>query len=173
MLLAPPCTTLQSLAVAVQLVKMVLFAQLAAAVGGGEGSSALREILPLLSLTVVYWIYVRVFVPLTTFFDVFSEVSGTSFVCCGTAPQGHCLPEGRHELGPCPAVMFGVLLLALRTQPSPKHQQQTTDSQTLGSLPSTLRSSSLLQLVTSACDVATFVCGIFIALSPPTNASGM
>jgi len=65
---------MQSLGIAVQLLKMVLFAQLASSVGGGEGKDALKEVVPLLALTTAYWLYVRIFVPLNKLADVLSEV---------------------------------------------------------------------------------------------------
>ena len=62
----------------VQLTKMVLFAQMAAALStsdsSGGGSRALGQVIPLLVLTLVYWAYLRLFVPLASFVDMFGEV---------------------------------------------------------------------------------------------------
>ncbi|PRW60718.1 hypothetical protein C2E21_0718 [Chlorella sorokiniana] len=80
----------KTLGVTVQLTKMVLFAQLAAALSAsdssGSNSQAVWQVIPLLVLTVVYWAYLRIFVPLASFVDMFGEVVSCAcdlgtFVC--------------------------------------------------------------------------------------------
>ena len=67
----------------VQLTKMVLFAQMAAALStsdsSGGGSRALGQVIPLLVLTLVYWAYLRLFVPLASFVDMFGEVGAAGW----------------------------------------------------------------------------------------------
>mgnify|MGYP001811098030 CR=1 FL=1 len=53
-----------------------MFAQLAAVFGSvGAGANALWQVIPLLVLIVLYWAYVRFFVPLAFFADLAAEVS--------------------------------------------------------------------------------------------------
>lgn len=70
---------------------MVLFAQMAAVLSvtseSGGGSRALAQVIPLLVLTLAYWVYLRLFVPLASFVDMFGEVgagggSGKQVVVC-------------------------------------------------------------------------------------------
>jgi hypothetical protein len=70
----------------VQLTKLVLFAQLAAVFGASEAISPLWQVVPLLVLIVVYWAYVRLFVPMASFCDMAAEILGCAcdlgtFVC--------------------------------------------------------------------------------------------
>ena len=66
--------TMQTLGSTVQTLKVVLFAQLMAVFGNGEGTSAILQVVLLLALTVLYWGYMRAFVPLAAFGDMLSEV---------------------------------------------------------------------------------------------------
>jgi hypothetical protein len=68
-------TLLQTLGVTVQLLKLVLFAQLAAAFGASSSVSPLWQVVPLLVLIVLYWLYVRFFVPMASLEDMVGEVS--------------------------------------------------------------------------------------------------
>jgi len=72
----------QTLGVTVQLTKMVLFAQLAAALSTDSGSKPLGQVIPLLVLTLAYWAYLRIFVPLASFVDMFGEVRLVGWLCC-------------------------------------------------------------------------------------------
>ncbi|PSC71772.1 T9SS C-terminal target domain-containing [Micractinium conductrix] len=79
--------TAKTLGVSVQMLKLVLFAQLAATLGEREGSSALLQVIPLLSLTLLYWLYVRLFVPMNVVEDIIAEgiscaADVATFVCC-------------------------------------------------------------------------------------------
>ena len=81
-----PLCAAQTLGVTVQLTKMVLFAQLAAALSTDSGSKPLGQVIPLLVLTLAYWAYLRIFVPLASFVDMFGEVRlvGGCMRCCAT-----------------------------------------------------------------------------------------
>lgn len=83
--LAPPPP--QSLGVAIQLLKLLLFAQLSAVLGslGGQSSSSsageagssvtpLGQVIPLLVLIVLYWAYIRWAVPMADLWDLVAEV---------------------------------------------------------------------------------------------------
>ncbi len=76
-----PLCAAQTLGVTVQLTKMVLFAQLAAALSTDSGSKPLGQVIPLLVLTLAYWAYLRIFVPLASFVDMFGEVRPVRCMC--------------------------------------------------------------------------------------------
>lgn len=81
-----PCFP-QSLGVAIQLLKLLLFAQLAGVLGSlggdasssaageaGGGASPLVQVVPLLALICAYWAYLRWAVPMADLWDLMAEV---------------------------------------------------------------------------------------------------
>lgn len=75
--------TCKTLGVALQLMKMVLFAQLASvlATAGNPGTSSssggattLWQVIPLMTVTLLYWTYMRLFAPMASLADLAAEV---------------------------------------------------------------------------------------------------
>ncbi|PRW58310.1 hypothetical protein C2E21_3288 [Chlorella sorokiniana] len=93
-----------TLGVSIQLLKLVLFAQLAAvlsSVGSGTSSksAALWQIIPLLLLTVFYSVYVRLFVPLAGLPDLVGEILNCAcdLGTCICGLMVACLPVTRYN----------------------------------------------------------------------------
>lgn len=155
---------LQTLGVTVQLLKLVLFAQLAAAFGASSSMSPLWQVVPLLVLIVLYWLYVRFFVPMASLVDTISEVRGNALTTYGcalvstllgvvsvtAAEQAIQLPD-LHRLG--------------RSHRPACHCHSSVSRHALSVFCAAVR----LQVIGCACDLGTFVCCIIVAVMPATN----
>jgi hypothetical protein len=159
---------LQTLGVTVQLLKLALFAQLAAAFGASSSMSPLWQVVPLLVLIVLYWLYVRFFVPMASLVDTISEVIGnapTPFGCAlistllavvsVTAAEQARQPPGLDRLG---------------RSHSPACQCHLSLSR--HALP-VFCAAVRLQVIGCACDLGTFVCCIIVAVMPATKYTTM
>ena len=163
---------LQTLGVTIQLLKLVLFAQLAAVFGSSGAQSALWQVLPLLALICLYWAYVRVFVPMAHLADAVAEVSALQ--CTGGSGwRWHAAAAGRSPALLC-LLERGVSVL-VAVLPSRQPLQQTPRMSLPGfglhPPPNTHTSPTihrLLQAISCACDLGTLVCGVVVASLPST-----
>lgn len=157
----------------VQLTKMVLFAQLAAALSVPSGSDSassskgLGQVIPLLVLTVLYWAYLRIFVPLASLVDMFGEVGGFGgwFWWVGAERRQLRCKSG------------GPLLLGLHQSALWLHCLVTAAPLLEALLPVSwafltcvwVGNPCPLQVVSCMCDLGTFVCGLLVAILPTSD----
>jgi hypothetical protein len=145
--------------VTVQLTKLVLFAQLAAVFGASEAISPLWQVVPLLVLIVVYWAYVRLFVPMASFCDMAAEVRRAGCTGDTTVLLLHLL----RSIEPCFAPLNAPRCLA-----GPPNQPRAAPPPRTPPTPPTTPTTPP-QILGCACDLGTFVCGIIVAVTPNTR----
>jgi hypothetical protein len=160
---------LQTLGVTIQLLKLVLFAQLAAVFGSSGAQSALWQVLPLLALICLYLAYVRVFVPMAHLADAVAEVSalqctGGRCIACTLAREQHssCQKVPRLLKGgarQCWWHCAGDIAMCGRP---------CALSPLSFSYAPTPHSNLLMQAISCACDLGTLVCSVVVASLPST-----